>query len=77
MFVLDGDVEVLARAMIKNFPADAADRAALRSNAFFVLGRTETSRKWMQVSEEIERIQAGQNECPPSTPIGAPCAGGI
>ena len=69
MFVPDGAVEALARAMIKNFPADAADRAALRSNAFFILGRAETSNKWMQVSEEIERIQAAQ-PVPAAAPWG-------
>jgi hypothetical protein len=58
MFIPDGDVDVLA--MIRPFPADAADRAALRSNAFFVLGRAETSEKWLRVSEEIKKIQSGQ-----------------
>lgn len=58
MMVPDGDVGVLAQHMIKRFPGDAADRAALRSNAFFVLGRVETSKKWLRISEEIKRIQA-------------------
>jgi len=57
MFVPDGDIDDLARHMLKQFPADAADRAQLRSNAFFVLGRTATSKKWLQVTEEIKKIQ--------------------
>ena len=60
MFLPDGDVEVLARDMLKQFPADAADRAMLRSNAFFVLGRTETSKKWLQITQEIKKIQVDQ-----------------
>ena len=60
MFIPDGDVDVLAQHMINTFPADAADRAMLRSNAFFVLGRAETSKKWLQVTEEIKKIQSGQ-----------------
>jgi len=58
MMVPDGEVDALAQHMIEAYPADAADRAALRSNAFFVLGRAETSKKWLQVSEEIKKIQA-------------------
>src|SRR4029450_10859658 len=46
--------------MIKHFPADAADRAALRSNALLVLGYSNKSKKWLLVTEEIRRIQAGQ-----------------
>ena len=57
MFIPDGNVDVLAHDMIKKFPADAADRAALRSNAFHVLGYAEKSTKWLQVSEEIKKIQ--------------------
>ena len=57
MFIPDGNVDFLAQDMIKHFPADAADRAMLRSNAFFVLGRAEASTKWLQISEEIEKIQ--------------------
>ena len=60
MIVPEGDVDILARDMIKNYHADAADRAALRSNAFFVLGHVETSDKWLLVSEEIKKIRAGQ-----------------
>jgi hypothetical protein len=63
MVVPDGDVDVLARDMIKQFPADAADRAAVLSNAFFVLGNVEKSDKWLRISEEIKRI-AGH--APPS-----------
>ena len=61
MMVPNGDVDTLAQHMIKNFPADAVDRAVLRSNAFFVLGRAETSKKWLLVSEEIKKIQSGHN----------------
>ena len=57
MVVPDGDIDTLAQHMIKTFPADA-----LRSNAFFVLGRAETSKKWLRVSEEIKKIQSGQTE---------------
>jgi hypothetical protein len=57
MIVPDGDVEALAQHMLETFPDDAADRAAFRSNAFFVLGRCDTSEKWLRVSEEIQRIQ--------------------
>ena len=46
--------------MITTFPADAADRAAMRSNAFFVLGYREQSEKWLRVSEQIKKIQAPQ-----------------
>ena len=60
MYVPDGDIGTLAQDMIKEFPADAADRATLRSNAFFVLGYAEKSKKWLQVTEEIKKIQAGQ-----------------
>jgi hypothetical protein len=55
----DADVDVLARAMIRNFPADAAGRAASRASMFAALGRIETSCKWSRVSEEISRIQTG------------------
>jgi len=58
MFFPDGDVDTLAQHMIKQFPVDAADRAALRSNAFFVLGYAEKSKKWRQVAEEIRKIRA-------------------
>jgi uncharacterized small protein (DUF1192 family) len=60
MFIPDADIDVLAADMIKYFPADAADRAALRSNALSVLGYAEKSEKWLLVSAEIKRIQAGQ-----------------
>jgi hypothetical protein len=60
MVIPDADVDVLAMDMIKHFPADASDRAALRSNALFVLGYAEKSEKWLLVSAEIKRIQAGQ-----------------
>jgi hypothetical protein len=60
MIVPDGDVEALVQRMLKTFPADAADRAAFRSNAFFVLGNRKTSERWLRVSEEIKKIQVGQ-----------------
>jgi hypothetical protein len=50
------DVEVLAREMIKHFPADAADQAALRSSAFFHMGYAEKSKKWLLVRVEIKKI---------------------
>jgi hypothetical protein len=59
MFSADADVTALARAMIRNFPSDAADRAATRSSLFAALGRVETSRKWSCISDEIERILTG------------------
>jgi hypothetical protein len=68
MNVFDGDVDVLARAMTRNFPTDAADRAAMRSNAFLVLGYAEKSKKWLEVSDEIKKIRAAQ-------PHGAAIAG--
>jgi hypothetical protein len=55
----DADITVLARAMLTNFPSDAAGRAAARSSLFAALGRAETSWKWSCVSEEIERILSG------------------
>jgi hypothetical protein len=60
MMVPDGDVDVLAQHMIKAFPADAADRAAMRSNAFFVLGSREKSEKWLRVREQIKKIQGSR-----------------
>ena len=53
----DGEVDALAQHMIKTFPADAAARAALRSDAFFVLGQRETCEKWLRVSKQIRKIQ--------------------
>jgi hypothetical protein len=55
MLIIDDDVEVLARAMIRNHPKDAADRAEMRSDAFFVMGYFEESEKWLRVSEEIKK----------------------
>ena len=60
MMVPEGEVSTLAQHMIKEFPADAADRATLRSNAFFVMGYHEKSEKWLRVSEEIKKIETGQ-----------------
>lgn len=68
MMVPDGEIDALAQHMIETYPADAADRAALRSNAFFVLGRAETSKKWLQVSEEIRKVQADAG-APTASPI--------
>jgi hypothetical protein len=57
--VPDGEVDALAQRMIKTFPADAADRAVLRSNAFFALGQRETSEKWLRVCKQIKMIRDG------------------
>jgi hypothetical protein len=53
------DVEILAQEMIKNFPADAADQAALRSTAFFHLGYPDKSKRWLLVCAEIKKTLAG------------------
>ena len=50
------DVEVLAKEIIKHFPADAADQAALRSSVFFHMGYTGKSKKWLLVQAEIKKI---------------------
>jgi hypothetical protein len=50
------DVEVLAKEMIRHFPADAADQAALRSSALFHMGYIEKSKKWLLVRAEIKKI---------------------
>jgi hypothetical protein len=55
----DDDVEILAREMIKHFPADAVARAAMRSDALSVLGHAEKGKKWLLVRAEIEKMQAG------------------
>ena len=60
MFIPDGDIDVLARDMIKHFLGNAADQAALRSNAFFVLGYIDKSKKWLLVTDEIKKMQASQ-----------------
>ena len=52
----DDDVNVLARELIKHFPADAADQAALRSSAFLHMGYTAKSKKWLLVGAEIKKI---------------------
>ena len=69
----DDDVEILAQEMIKYFPADAADQAALRSSAFFHLGYVEKSKKWLRVRAEIKKIlaNAGADPGPRSIAIGA------
>jgi hypothetical protein len=54
----DFDIESLAQEMIKHFPADAADQAALRSSAFFHLGYIEKSKKWLLVRALIKKILA-------------------
>lgn len=61
MMITDGEADFLARSMIKYFPTDAADRAARRSNAFFVLGFIEKSDRWLRIAEEIKKIRAGQD----------------
>ncbi|MGE0119093.1 MAG: hypothetical protein AB7S71_07280 [Dongiaceae bacterium] len=63
----DDDIDVLAREMIKHFPADAALRAAMRSEALSVLGYVERSKKWLLVHAEIETILAGGSP-PPTRP---------
>jgi len=50
------DIEVLAEEMIKHFPTDAADQAALRSSAFFDMGYVENCKKWLLVHAEIRKI---------------------
>jgi hypothetical protein len=60
MNVPGGDVGDLARGMIKKYPTDAVDRAALVSSMLFLLGRAEMSKKWLLVRAEIKRMQAGQ-----------------
>jgi hypothetical protein len=69
----DYDVGILAREMIKHFPADAADQAALRSSAFFHLGYAEKSKKWMLVRAEIKKIlaAAGTHDGVRSIAVGA------
>ena len=57
MIVHGREVDALAQHMIRTFAADAAARAVLRSDAFFVLGQRETSEKWLRVSKQIKMIQ--------------------
>ena len=54
--ISNDDVEVLAQEMIKHFPADAADQAALRSSAFFHMGYVEKSKRWLLVRAQIKKI---------------------
>jgi hypothetical protein len=61
MVTADGDIDVLAKDMIKEFPADAADRAALRSKAFFILGYVEKSKRWLLVTDTIKKILASRS----------------
>ena len=58
LMIPNDDVEVLAQEMIKHFPDDAADQAALRSSAFFHLGYVEKSKKWLLVRAAIKKILA-------------------
>jgi hypothetical protein len=53
MIVLEGTVGAFAQDMIARFPNDAADRALLWSNAFFVLGFSDRSLTWLKVAEAI------------------------
>jgi hypothetical protein len=71
--ILNDDVTVLAQDMIKHFPADAADQAALRSSAFFHLGYTDKSKKWLLIRAEIKKIlaDAGTDGGSRSVAIGA------
>jgi len=55
------DVEILAREMVKHFPANAADQAALRSTAFLHMGYHERSKKWLLVHEEIKKMTAARD----------------
>jgi hypothetical protein len=71
MMIPDGDIDALAQHMIKAFPSDAADRAAMRSNAFFVLGYREKSEKWLRVREQIKKIQGQTQEQWPSGTLAA------
>ena len=50
------NVEVLAREMIAQFPADAADQAVLRSSSLFAMGYLEKSKKWLLVRAKIKKI---------------------
>jgi hypothetical protein len=59
MYVPDGNVDDLAKGLIKDYPKDALDRAALMSNMLFLLGHAEKSKKWLLVRASIEKIQAG------------------
>jgi hypothetical protein len=56
--IADDNVEVLARGMIAQFPADAADQAVLRASAFFAMGYIEKSKKWLLVRAKIKNILA-------------------
>jgi hypothetical protein len=67
----DDDVEVLAQEMIKQFPADAADQAVLRSSAFFAMGYFEKSKKWLLVRATIKKILADTDPGVRSIAIGA------
>ncbi len=60
MHIPDGDVDDLAKGLIKDHPSDALDRAALVSNMLFLLGHADKSKKWMLVRASIEKIQAGR-----------------
>jgi hypothetical protein len=64
------DIEVLAQEMIKNFRADAADQASLRSSAFFHMGYVEKSKRWMLVRAKIKEILDDADPEPRSIPIG-------
>jgi len=71
--IADDDVEVLAQEMIKQFPADAADQAVLRSSALFAMGYLEKSKKWLLVRAKIKNIlaDASTDSRPRSIAIGA------
>lgn len=58
----DDDVQVLAQDMIRHFPADAALRAGMRSDALSVLGYVEKSKKWLLVRAENEKMQASKTQ---------------
>jgi hypothetical protein len=71
--ISNDDIEVLAREMIAQFPADAADQAVLRSSQFSAMGYFEKSKKWLLVRAKIKNILAdtGTDSGPRSIAIGA------
>jgi hypothetical protein len=57
----DDNVEILAQEMVKHFPADAALRASMHSDALSALGYLERSKKWLLVTNEIKKVQDAQS----------------
>ena len=56
MRVPNGAVDDLAREMLRTYPIDASDRAALISNMLYLLGRADLSRKWLLVRAVIQKV---------------------